>query len=173
MNSEIHPPSLLNDEILAFIGLKSPIVNAPDSVEEGAVRRYAQAIMDDDAIFSAQSGRRAPALFPMHMFRRPFGSPDPLAEVQKNPDYDGAIGSSIRGLPDLPFKGKTRLNGGAEIEVFRYADHGDHIKMQSEYIEIKERVSKTGPMLIVIVETRYFTHPEDVILSVRSTALYR
>ena len=173
MNTKTDTPSLLNDQIHAFIGMKSPIVEAPDSVEEGAVRRYAQAIMDDDAIFSAQFGHRAPALFPMHMFRRAFGSPDPLAEVEKNPDYDGAIGSSIRGLPDLPFKGKTRLNGGAEIEVFRYADHGDRIKMQSEYIEIKERVSKTGPMLIVVVETRYFTNPEDMILCVRSTALYR
>lgn len=165
--------SLLNDKLLSFIGMKSPVVEAPDPVEAGAVRRYAQAIMDDDPIFAVDQDQLAPALFPMHMFRRPFGTPDPLDESARNPNYDGAIGSSIRGLPDLPFKGRTRLNGGAEIEVIRYAKHGDRVRMQSHYAEIRERASKSGPMLIVVVETRYFTSPDDILLSVRSTALYR
>ena len=165
--------SLLTADVLAFLGMESPVVEAPDPVEGGSVRRYAQAIMDPDPIFGKEGGAVAPALYPTHMFARPFGSPDPLARVEEYPNYDGAVGSSIRGLPDLPIASGTRLNGGSEIELFRYARHGEKVRMQSRYADIQERQSSKGPMIIVVIETRYFVDKDDVLLIVRSTALYR
>ena len=41
-------PVMLTDEIRAFIGRQSETSTAVDTVETGAVRRYSQAIMDDD-----------------------------------------------------------------------------------------------------------------------------
>jgi hypothetical protein len=164
--------SLLTPEVLSFIGVSSPLVEAPEPVERGAVRRYAQAIMDQDPRFGGADAV-APALFPTHMFRRAFGDPDPLAAAGADPDHDGAVGSSMRGLPDLPIRSGTRLNGGSEVELFRYARLGERVRMQSRYLDIRERPSSKGPMVIVTVETRYLGEEDDTLLAVRSTALYR
>jgi hypothetical protein len=172
---------ILTDEMRSFIGVESDILSAPETVEFGAVRRYAQAIMDEDPIFAGDGvaqqrglpGAVAPALFPVQSFRRAFGAPDPLVERATDPDFDGSIGSSMRGLPELPTAGLVRLNGGSEIELLRYARHGEHISIQARYASITERETSKGPMIIVVIETNYFTMPDDVIMRARSTSLLR
>jgi acyl dehydratase len=169
----------LNQELLNFVGMESPVVDAPEPVETGAVRRYAQAIMDEDPIFAFGSSQApfdapvAPPLFPTHMFRRTFGAPDPLTEHAADPDFDAAVGSSIRGLPELPINGKTRLNGGSEVEFFRYARHGERVRMKSRYADMTQRESSKGPMVLVVVETDYYTVSDELLMRVRSTAIYR
>lgn len=171
--------AILNQKILDFLGLESPVVQAPEVIEAGAVRRYAQAIMDEDEIFAARAtttpygGPVAPPFFPTHMFRRALGTPDPLVSHAGDPDFDGAVGSSIRGLPDLPIDGKTRLNGGSEVEFFAYARHGESVRMKSRYADITQRESSKGPMIFVVTETDYFTESETLLMRVRSTAIYR
>ncbi len=169
----------LNASLLAFIGMESPTVDAPEPVEAGAVRRYAQAILDEDPIFAAGStaapygGPVAPPFFPTHMFRRPLGTPDPLTEHAGDPNFDAAAGSTIRGLPELAISDKTRLNGGSEIELFRYARHGERVRMKSRYADITQRESSKGPMVLVTIETDYFTSADELLMRVRSTAIYR
>jgi hypothetical protein len=172
---------ILTDDMRSFIGVESDILSAPEPVEFGAVRRYAQAIMDEDPIFADEDaakgqglpGKVAPPLFPVQSFRRAFGSPDPLTERAADPDFDGSVGSSMRGLPALPTAGLVRLNGGSEIELLRYARHGERISIQARYASITEKESSKGPMIIVVIETSYFTTPDDVIMRVRSTSLLR
>jgi hypothetical protein len=166
---------LLTEDVLRFVGVESLVVTAPEPVERGAVRRYAQAIMDEDAMFApgGPEAAVAPMLFSSHMFRRPFGSEDPLVANAHDPDFDGAVGSAIRGLPELPLRGLTRLNGGSEIECYRYARHGETIRMQSRYVDIKERDSSKGPMILAVVETRYLGDDDATVLVVRNTAIYR
>jgi hypothetical protein len=172
---------ILTDEMRSFIGIESAILSAPEAVESGAVRRYAQAILDEDPIFADDGaaknvglpGAVAPPLFPVQSFRRAFGAPDPLVERATDPDFDGSVGSSIRGLPELPTAGFVRLNGGSEIELLRYARLGEQISLQARYATITERESSKGPMIIVVIETSYFTNPDDVIMRVRSTSLLR
>ncbi len=76
--------SILPEEAKKYIGMRSETKIACDRVERGAVRRYAQAIMDDNPIFDRPcadneryGGPVAPPLYPTHSFRRAFGSPDP------------------------------------------------------------------------------------------------
>ena len=172
---------ILTDEMRSFIGVQSDILSAPEPVEQGAVRRYAQAIMDEDPIFADDeaakaaglAGKVAPPLFPVQSFRRAFGAPDTLVERAGDPDFDGSIGSSMRGLPELPTAGLVRLNGGSEIELLRYARHGECISIQARYASITERETSKGPMIIVVTETSYFTTPDDVIMRARSTSLLR
>ena len=172
---------ILTEDMRRFIGVESDILSAPEPVEFGAVRRYAQAIMDEDPIFAddgtAQGqglpGKVAPPLFPAQSFRRAFGAPDPLTERATDPDFDGSVGSSMRGLPELPTAGLVRLNGGSEIELLRYARHGERVSIQARYASITERETSKGPMIIVVIETNYFTTPDDVIMRVRSTSLLR
>ena len=173
--------AILTDDMRRFIGVESPVLSAPEPVELGAVRRYAQAILDEDPIFAQDEAAReaglpgavAPPLYPVQSFRRAFGAPDPLVARATDPDFDGSVGSSIRGLPELPTAGLVRLNGGSEMELLRYARHGERISIQARYASITERQTSKGPMIIVVIETSYFTTPDDVIMKVRSTSLLR
>jgi hypothetical protein len=173
---------LLTDEIKSLIGAESGMETACEPVERGAVRRYVQAYMDDDPIFYSEEAAGpvryeapvAPPLFPMNMFRRPFSTPDPFAEHVNNPDFDGIVGSTAQGLPPLPLpKGIGLLNAGTEVEVFRYARHGETITAKSRYHNIMEKESSKGPMLLVVIETEYRTEAGELLLRVKKTLIRR
>ena len=174
--------SLLTDEVKSLIGAESGVETACEQVERGAVRRYVHAYMDDDSIFHSEEATSrlrykkpaAPPLFPMNMFRRPFGTPDPFAEHADNPDFDGIVGSTAQGLPPLPLpKGIGLLNAGTEVEVFRYAQHGETITAKSRYHSITEKESSKGPMLLVVIETAYRTDAGELLLRVKKTQIRR
>ena len=169
----------LTDEIRGFIGVRSETVVACDAVETGAVRRYAQAIMDDDPRYAPAGaseqfgGPVAPPLYPAFMFRRPLGSIDVLTERASDPDFDGLVPASSDGLPKLPLDGLALLNGGSEIELYRYARHGENVVQRSIYADIYERQSKGGPMLFVVIETEYLTEGGALLMRVRKTIIRR
>lgn len=173
---------LLTNEVKRLIGAESGVETACEAVERGSVRRYVQAYMDDDPIFySEEESSRlryrepvAPPLYPMNMFRRPFGTPDPFAEHANNPDFDGIVGSTAQGLPPLPLpKGTGLLNAGTEVEVFRYAKYGEIITAKSRYRSITEKESSKGPMLLVVIETEYRTGADELLLRVKKTQIRR
>lgn len=170
--------TLLTDAVRAYIGVRSDPVTAPDKVERSEVRRYSQAIMDDDAIYhSSEAAERydgavAPALFPTMMFRRDFGAADVLTDQAGNPDFDGTSGGSST-LPPLPLGKLALLNGGSEAEFFRYVRHGETVIMQSRYADIYEKQSSKGPMLFVIMETEYRTGDGEVLMRNRQTVIRR
>ena len=172
---------LLTPEIEAFVGVESDDEIACDPVERGAVRRFAQAIMDDDALYQDEEAARssryggtiAPPLFPMTMFRLPFGNPDPLLEHADDPDFDGIVGSTSRGLPPLPVKDLSLLNAGTEVELFRYARHGESVRSRSRYEEIYEKEGRSGPMLFVVIGTEYTSTDGEPLMRVKKTQIRR
>ena len=171
--------TLLNEATRALIGVQGVLEVACDPVESGAVRRFAQATMDEDPAYaSAEAGARyggavAPPLFPMCMFRRPFGAPDPIQANADNPDFDGIAGTIAQGLPPLPLPPMVLLNGGTEVEFFRYARHGERITGQSRYLDIVEKIGKQGPFIVVLIETIYRGMEGDPVLRVVKTLLRR
>jgi hypothetical protein len=173
---------LMTPEIQRLVGAESGLETACDAVEPGAVRRYVQAYMDEDPMFHAPNealrtrygGPVAPPLFPMNMFRRPFGTPDPFAEHAANPHFDGIVGSTAQGLPPLPLpEGTGLLNAGTEVEVYRYARHGETVTAKSRYASITEKESSKGPMLLVVIETEYRTGAGELLLRVKKTQIRR
>lgn len=172
--------ALLTPEILAYVGVSTEWRFGCDPVEQGAVRRFAQAVMDDDPHFGPEAptdtrygGPVAPPLFPNDVLRRPFGAPDPIQERAHDPHFDGTA-PKTGGLPPIePLKGFAVLNGGAEFEVFRYARHGERVKVQERYAEIREKDSAKGPMLLVTVEAEYRTEAGELLLKARRTVLRR
>ncbi len=174
--------SLLTDEVRALIGAESSVETACDIVERGAVRRYVQAYMDDDPMFYSDDATKAlpwrvpvaPPLFPMNIFRQPFGTPDPFAAHENNPDFDGIVGSTAQGLPPLPLpKNIGLLNAGTEVELLRYAQHGEQVTAKSRYHSITEKQSSKGPMLLVVIETEYRGGDGSLLLKVQKTQIRR
>lgn len=171
--------TLLTDEVRSYIGVEGPRIAACDVIEAGAVRRYAQAIMDRDEAYhkghpDVAGGRPiAPPLYPVFMFRAAFDSPDYLTERASDPDFDGAVSGVSNGLPELPLHGFALLNGGAEVEFFRHAEHGETVYQQARYVDITERMSKSGPMLLVIVDTLYTTESGEPLMRYRKTLIRR
>jgi len=171
----------LNDEIRGYIGLETELQLACDAVERGAVRRYAQAIMDIDPIYMRDetvAGTRygvpvAPPLFPNAMLRLPFGEPDLVQERADDVDFDGAVGSSTLGLPPLPLVNSPMLNGGSEVELFRFANHGEQIWLKSRYLDIYERETSKGSMLMVVIETDFLDEHGRLVMRFRKTQLRR
>jgi len=173
--------ALMTEALKNYIGLQTEIRTASEPVERGAVRRHAQAIQDEDPIFweacpnnARFGGPVAPPLFPTHMFRRAFGEPDPLQQRARDPDYDGLDSGVSGGLPELePIKQLALLNGGSEIEFFRYARHGESVNMRSRYTDIVERDSSKGPMIIVTIETEYRNGDGELLIKSRRTLIRR
>ncbi len=167
--------SLLTAEILGFVGLESPEVEAPHPVEPSEVRRYAQAIMDDDPRYAGlgDGPAIAPPLFPTHMFRTAFGAPDVLTDRACDPDFDGGIAASSRGLPDLPIRNLVRLNGGVKVDFHDYARHGEWVCMKSRYAGITERAGSKGQMILVLIDTDYYTRDGRPLVRVQNTGIYR
>jgi hypothetical protein len=174
--------SALSDSLKKYIGLKSTTEMACDSVERGGVRRYAQAIMYEDPIFdkpcannARYGGPVAPPLYPTHLARRAFGVPDPIQANARNIDFDGIVAAtSSGGLPALePLNGYALLNGGSEIEFFRYARHGETVSQTSSYADISEKETSKGPIVLVVTETEYRNGDGELLIRTRRTQIRR
>lgn len=171
----------LTEALKSYIGLQTEPKTACEPVERGAVRRHAQAIQDEDPIFQEPcpnnvrfGGPVATPLYPSHMFRRPFGAPDPLQERAHDPDYDGLDSAVSGGLPELePIKHLALLNAGSEVEFFRYARHGETVKMRSRYADIVEKESSKGLMLLVTIETEYRNGEDELLMKTRRSLIRR
>ncbi len=173
--------SILPDAAKAYIGMQTEVEIACDPVERGAVRRYAQAIMDEDPIYAGEGyaterygGGVAPLIFPTHMFRRAFGTADPIDQNALNPDYDGSGLSTTQGLPEIePLKHLAILNGGSEIEFRRYARHGETVKLRSRYADIVEKQTSKGAIVLVLIESDYLNGEDELLCRVRRTYIRR
>jgi hypothetical protein len=168
--------SLVGAEVLALVGAWTEPEFACDAVEPGAVRRFAQAIMDDDPCYGPDGVHPragapvAPLLFPNHMLRRPFGTPDPLHG--RDADFDGVV--TAAGLPPLPgLRELAVLNGGSEFEFYRHALHGERVSFRQRYADIHEKASSKGTMAVVVIEGELRTEAGELLLRSRRTLLRR
>jgi hypothetical protein len=170
---------MITDEVRAYIGLWSEMEVACDPVELGAVRRFAQAIMDEDPAYGAHAdatgrygGPIAPPLFPNHMMRRALGAPDPIQQNAGNPDFDGVVPG--QGLPAIkPLAHLPVLNGGSEFEFLRYARLGETVTVRQRYADISEKQTSKGSMILVVTEAEISAGSGELLLRARRTAIRR
>jgi hypothetical protein len=171
---------LLTPDILAYVGVSTASEFACDPVEQGSVRRYAQAIMDEDADYGPDAdtatpwgGPIAPPLFPNHAHRRALGAADIVQQRAHDPNFDGT-GSVAGGLPPIvPLAHFSVLNGGAEFELYRYARQGERVQVVQRYADITEKTSSKGPMILVTVEAEIRTEHDELLLRARRTLIRR
>jgi N-terminal half of MaoC dehydratase len=171
--------SMITDEIRARVGIWSEPEFACDPVEQGAVRRFAQAVMDDDPDYgpdAPRDGRHggpvAPLLFPNHMLRRAFGTPDLIQQRADDADFDGVV--PARGLPPLDaLAALPVLNGGSEFEFFRHARFGERVNLRQRYADIHEKTSAKGSIVFVVIESEIRGGDGGLLLRARRTLLRR
>jgi acyl dehydratase len=172
----------ITPEIKALIGLEGEPQTCCEPVERSEVRRFAQAVMDDDPIFwndayvkqTRYGGVVAPPLFPLFAHRHPPGSPDPLATAATDPDFDGFVGLLTTGLPPVPLPTLPRLlNGGNEVEFYQLPKLGDRITARAKYLDIYEKTGRSGTMVFIVVETRYTNQQDEVLMISRLTLIRR
>jgi hypothetical protein len=170
---------LLTEDITSLTGHWSEPMQVCDPVEQGAVRRFAQAIMDDDPDYGPDApvdgrygGPIAPPLFPNHMLRRPFGTPDLVQDRAQAPDFDGVVPQPglppIQALAHLPV-----LNGGSEFEFFRHARHGESVSLRQRYADIYEKHNGKGTIVFVVIESEISTTGGELLLRARRTLMRR
>ena len=180
--------TLLTDEVRSYIGTETALFPAFDPVERGAVRRFAQAIMDLDPILMDGSvadgkygGPVAPPLFPLTQHRLPFNAPDFVSLRAEDQDFDGTraevttgeADAKLTALPTLPLGPLALLNGGSEIELYRYLRHGETLSSKSRYADIYERQTSKGLMLFVVTDTEYLDADGKLVARVRRTTIRR
>ena len=175
------PTDYITDAVTGLIGHQTDWVEACDEVERGAIRRFHQAVMDDDPVFwndvEAKATRYekvvAPPLFPLHAFRRPPGTPDPLNRVAGDPDFDGVTRDFGLGLPPVPISLPRLLNGGNQVEVYQLAHPGDRIRAKSKYVDIYQKEGKSGALVFILVETIYANQKGETLLKALQTHILR
>ena len=173
----------VTEQMLAQIGVPGREVEAPEPVDASSIRRMAQAIMDDDPLyFDPDAARRAgydtvvaPPLFPLHMYRRHPGEPDPLLAAITHPDDDGAGDVITRqGLPALAIDLPRLLNGGNQVNIVDLARVGDVLASVSTITDIKEKVGRTGTFVLVQIDTDYrASNRKALLLRGRQTYVFR
>jgi hypothetical protein len=155
----------ITDEVKAMIGLSGTVTQAPEPLDLSTIRRFAQAIMDDDPLYwdaeyasRSRYGRvMAPPLLPLHALRRPGGTPDPLARAALDPEFDGAGEVLPRmGLPPIPIPQHRLLNGGNDVQVSSLAGVGDLIAARSTIEDIYQKNGRGGALIFVRVRTDYW-----------------
>ena len=166
----------LTPEILSLVGEWSPAIEACDSVEPGAVRRFAQAIMDEDPQYGTDSpahrfgGPIAPPLYPNHMLRRALGESDLIQERAGDPDFDGVVpGPGL--APLTPLLHLPVVNGGSEFELYRYARHGERVRVRQRYADIRETTTSKGALIVVVIESEMHTSDGELLMRSRRTLL--
>ncbi len=171
---------LLTDEVKAYIGISTEADLACDPVEAGAVRRFAQAIMDEQPAYLPENnehnrrygGPIAPPLFANHIIRRALCTEDPVQTNAHDPDFDGMLPTAT--LPAIaPLKHLATLNGGSEFEFFRYARHGDRVTLKLSYDSITQKQSSKGLMLLVVRLYEFRTGDGELLMRSRMTTIRR
>jgi hydroxyacyl-ACP dehydratase HTD2-like protein with hotdog domain len=181
------PQTYLTDEIKGLVGRETQWSELSQPIIFESIRRFIQAIMDDDPIYwdeeyarnTKYKGLVCPPLFGGGG-RRPLGSRDPLSYLQENPDDDGRGGGGGgdddgggRRLPPVRLPLVRLLNGGTAAEFFQLLRPGDQVKSKSRYASIVEREGREGKMVIITTERVIHNQNDELVAIIRGTSIRR
>jgi hypothetical protein len=166
-----------------YIGLTAPPTIAALPLEQDTLRRFVQAIMDDDPVYydeetasaSKYGAIAAPPFYPLHAFRRAHGTADPLDVIIENPDADGAGGGAdaYYGLEPIKVPFNRILNGGIEVEAYRCLRLGEKAVASPRYASVTPKKGSSGDFLLVTIETRFTTEEGELLMISRHTMVWR
>lgn len=157
--------TLITADMRACIGRESPVVSLPEEISASDVRRYVQAVGDDNPLWSDDElarragyrGRRVPPLLVVELHWR---TGDREAENLVESEWSGLV------YPD----GYTSFrNAGRELEWFAPVYVGDLLTFQSRLADVFVRQGRAGPM--IMTRTECDIRNQDGVLVARTTAI--
>jgi acyl dehydratase len=135
------------------------VESAPISydVEKGAIRKFVEAIGDDDPIYYDEKAAQAAG----------------FKTIPAPPTYLCTF--RTQDLPDLKivFSGRVRLNGGNEYEYYHPVYAGDTITVTARYADVTERTGRTGKMVMVYTDLTFTNQHGVVVAKGRNTGIMR
>jgi hypothetical protein len=151
--------SVITDAMRAEIGKESEPVTF--EVDKTACRMFARSVGYTDPIYYDEDHARSKG------YR---GIPVPFAFLGHpvyNPNAPQRLGGYFR--TDTPFK--RVLNGGTDIEYFDNICAGDVLTATSKLVDLSERESRLGPMLITVTEGTFRNQDGKVVAKMRGTGI--
>ena len=134
---------LITPAMRACIGRTSPVVALPEEISASDVRRYVQAVGDDNPLWSDDElarragyrGRRVPPLLVVELHWR---TGDRVAENLVESEWSGLV---------YPEEFTSFRNAGRELEWFAPVYLGDLLTFQSRLADLFVRQGRGGPMI--------------------------
>ena len=123
-------------------------------VERGAIRRFAEAVGDENPLFNNDRDAR----------KTRFGG------MIAPPTFCRSLMAAV---PDvkLDMPGFRGLDGGSEWEYFEPIRPGDRITVQSKIADIRESAGRLGPMVFMTTETTYTNQHGQICAIQRATGI--
>lgn len=155
--------SLITDELRKLIGApREPIIY---KVEEGAIKRYAEAIGDPNPLYNdeeyAAKSKYGSLICPPGFTGWPI-----KGNIEgKSPAFKMIDSLNEAGAPP------RILDGGIEFEFFIPIRTSDILAATSKVADISERETKAGKMMFTIVETTYLNQHNDIVAISRATTI--
>ncbi len=151
--------SVITDRMRADIGKESEPVTF--EVDKTACRMFARSVGYTDPLYYDEDHARSVGC---RSIVAPVGF---LGHVVYNPNAPQRPGGYFR--TDTPFK--RVLNGGTDIEYFDTVCAGDVLTATSKVVDLSERESRLGPMLISVTESTYRNQDGKVVAVARGTGI--
>jgi len=152
-------PSVISDEMRAEIGKESEPVTF--EVDKTACRMFARSVGYADPLYYDEDHARSKG------YR---GIPAPFAFLG-HPAYNPSAPHRLGGYFRFQTPFKRILNGGTDIDYFDTVCAGDVLTATSKLVDISERQSRLGPMLITITVVTYRNQDGKVVATVRGTGI--
>jgi acyl dehydratase len=125
-------------------------------VEKGAIRKFVEAIGDEDPIYRDEQAAQAAG------FMTIVAPPTFLCTFR------------AQELPDLKITfGRVRLNGGNAYEYYKPVYAGDTITVTAKYANVSERTGRTGSMVFVFTDLTFANQHGEVVATGRNTGIMR
>jgi len=139
-------------------------------VEKGAIRRYADAIEDENPLYWDEGYAKKTRYGDMVAPPGFFGWPTKFKGVDM-PAFPELL-QEMGGILAQAGYGRT-LDGGMEYDFILPIRAGDTLKAAPEVASITERETKTGKMVFMVIETTYTNQNGELVAKARQTTIHR
>ncbi len=158
---------MLPEEVSQFIGTAEDVRTF--EVEKGAIRRFADAVDDQNPLYRDEEYAR----------NSRYGS------IIAPPGFLGWPTKRTKGALAFPIVREELiialakagyshlLDGGIQYEFCKPVRAGDTLTASSMIKDITERASKTGKLVLLIIETTYTNQNDDLVAKARQTVIHR
>jgi hypothetical protein len=130
-------------------------------VDKTACRMFARSVGYTDPLYYDEDHARSKGY---RSIPAPVGF---LGHAVHKPNAPQRLGGYFR--TDTPFK--RVLNGGTDVEYFDSVCAGDVLTATSKVVDLSERESRLGPMLISVTESTYRNQDGKVVAVARGTGI--